>query len=171
MPYANPEERKKFNKQYYLKHKEEMDAKSKKAYIDNREERLKYAAEQRKNHPEQKREWFAANPIKVKEYKKRWRTKYREQYRDASLKRKYGIDLNQYNEMLKSQNGLCAICLGPEKYKDKRSNMFWSLSVDHSHKTGKIRGLLCNTCNMALGQFKDDIEMFKRIIQYLEKYK
>ena len=43
--------------------------------------------------------------------------------------------------------------------------------IDHCHKTGKIRGLLCDTCNRALGLFKDDIQMLKNSVAYLEKYK
>jgi len=63
-----------------------------------------------------------------------------------------------YNAMWAAQDGLCAIC---------RLECSKSLAVDHDHKTGKIRGLLCKKCNMALGLLKDDIQLMSRAIEYL----
>ena len=82
------------------------------------------------------------------------------------LLRKFGITLEEYNKMLKQQNNKCAICKQGEiklnKYgKPKR------LSVDHDHKTNKIRGLLCHTCNTGIGLLKDDIEIIKNALIYL----
>lgn len=69
----------------------------------------------------------------------------------------FGITPDDYNNFVKKQNGLCAIC-------QKSGKLF----VDHNHKTGKVRGLLCNTCNIALGMSKDNITILKNAIVYLE---
>ncbi len=75
------------------------------------------------------------------------------------LKRKFGITLEQYHDMVILQNGVCAIC--------KKVDEDIKLSVDHCHTTGKIRGLLCRRCNMALGLFGDDTQRMKSAIEYL----
>lgn len=77
------------------------------------------------------------------------------------LKRFYGINLQEYNKMLKNQQGTCKICNSKPKYKK-------SLSVDHCHKTGKVRGLLCGDCNTGLGKFRDNIDSLKNAIKYLK---
>lgn len=74
----------------------------------------------------------------------------------------YKMTLNQYTSLLQSQNNRCAICLVPAVECTK------ALSVDHSHQTGKIRGLLCSACNHAIGLLKDSTESLKRAITYLE---
>lgn len=81
--------------------------------------------------------------------------------RKAELKRLYGITLEDYVEMFDNQNGVCAIC--KEECKTKNS-----LSVDHDHQTGKVRGLLCNSCNGGLGLFKDNINILRKAIEYLD---
>jgi hypothetical protein len=85
------------------------------------------------------------------------------------LKRLYGITLNQYNELLESQNGACAICGKRETATGTYSNKIRSLAVDHNHVTGKIRGLLCYDCNTSLGKFKDNIKILQSAINYLTK--
>lgn len=66
------------------------------------------------------------------------------QRRNQKYKKKYGISLNDYNEMFRKQNGCCAICAKSQQQLSR------SLHVDHSHETGKIRGLLCHACNVRL---------------------
>lgn len=81
--------------------------------------------------------------------------------RDSYLRRKYGITEEQYEELKLAQGGKCAICL-----KKPRTR---SLAVDHDHKTGSIRGLLCSRCNHGLlGHAYDSIEMLERAIGYLK---
>ena len=72
--------------------------------------------------------------------------------RDRNLKKRYGITLDDYNEMLEAQNRCCAICGIHEKHCDK------NLAVDHNHNTGEVRKLLCQHCNTGLGQFRDNPE-------------
>ena len=85
-----------------------------------------------------------------------------ESSRRSHLKRKYGITLEQYNELLSSQDGKCAICNEDEKC--SRNSV---LAVDHCHKTGEIRGLLCSHCNRGLGLFKDNSEILTKAIKYI----
>jgi hypothetical protein len=81
------------------------------------------------------------------------------------LKYKYGITENQYDEMLKIQENKCAICESTET-KDKKVKR---LVVDHCHKTGKIRGLLCSSCNKAIGLFEDSVFAMTNAIEYIKK--
>lgn len=70
--------------------------------------------------------------------------------------------------MLEEQNGVCAICRCKEKIINKNGKK-WLLAIDHNHKTGKIRGLLCNSCNIGLGRFNEDIKLLKKAIEYLRR--
>lgn len=90
--------------------------------------------------------------------------------KDADLKKKYGITLTDYNVLLVNQKGVCAICGKPETQVHHKSGLPYSLSVDHCHKTGKVRELLCNWCNKALGLLQDDLEYMKKLESYLKKY-
>jgi hypothetical protein len=85
---------------------------------------------------------------------------YRRTARNAQLQRSYGITLEEFNRMEKEQGGVCAICASPPRHNR-------ALSVDHNHLTGKIRKLLCQNCNAALGMFKDDPERLIRAADYL----
>jgi hypothetical protein len=86
-----------------------------------------------------------------------------------NLKQAFNINSKDYNELLKTQKGKCAICKKEEKaftkYGKKRN-----LAVDHCHKTGKIRGLLCTKCNTAIGSFEDNLELLNNAIKYLKYY-
>ena len=83
-----------------------------------------------------------------------------EHERRHSLKRKYGLTVEEYEMMLNEQEGVCAICRKPPT-KDRR------LAVDHCHKAGHIRGLLCTRCNVALGLFDEDAGRVLRAYDYL----
>ncbi len=80
---------------------------------------------------------------------------------------KYGITRDTYNAILKSQEGVCKICKMPETIKS--NGKLNPLSVDHDHKTHKVRGLLCRKCNSGLGHFNDDPELLIKAANYLEK--
>ncbi len=87
-----------------------------------------------------------------------------ERTRNNDLKRNYGITLQEHQEMYKNQNGVCAICKGEGDGKWKK------LCVDHDHKTGKVRQLLCRNCNMVLGQVGDNANLLEEMIKYLQKH-
>jgi len=82
--------------------------------------------------------------------------------RKSHLKRKYGMTLEGYDRMFEAQNGVCAICL--EVRPDDRT-----LHVDHDHETGVIRGLLCFRCNNALGDLREDVDLFQAAANYLDR--
>ena len=83
-----------------------------------------------------------------------------------TLKRDYGISVEEFNSMLSKQGGLCKLCRKPEQHKTKKK-----LSVDHCHATGKVRGLLCHKCNVVLGLIKEDVTILNKAIEYLAKEK
>jgi len=85
-----------------------------------------------------------------------------ERTRNNDLKRNYGITLDEHTQMYEEQNGVCAICKEPGDGRWKK------LCVDHDHKTGKVRQLLCRNCNMVLGQVGDNIIILQSMIEYLQ---
>lgn len=107
------------------------------------------------------------------EYIKR-RREYGRRYRETRqcrldkyhLREKYGITVEQYNKMSAIQNRLCLICNQPETA--MRAGRVKNLSVDHNHETGRIRGLLCGKCNVAIGLAEEDIERLREAIAYLK---
>jgi len=91
------------------------------------------------------------------------KSRTRKCWRDSKLKKKYNITEAQYQEMKLEQNNKCGIC--------KEELGFGHLSaIDHCHKTGKVRALLCRNCNLGLGHFKDSIDVLKSALKYLQKY-
>ncbi len=81
--------------------------------------------------------------------------------RAKRLKRLYGITVDDYNRMLKQQKGVCFIC--------RRAPGTRRLAVDHDHKTGAVRGLLCSRCNRGLQWFSDDPKKLSRAVVYLRR--
>lgn len=75
----------------------------------------------------------------------------------------------EYEKLVAAQGGVCAICkLAETNVVSKKNPKVRILSVDHCHKTGKIRGLLCHACNVGIGHFEDDPSLIDRAIQYLK---
>lgn len=73
---------------------------------------------------------------------------------------KYGMTIEDYDRMFAEQNGGCAICGGTPTRTEH-------LHVDHDHETGRIRGLLCDSCNLGLGKFRDDPDVLAKAAAYL----
>lgn len=111
---------------------------------------------------EHQRERWKKNKDRVKSIQKRYLEKNPDARVNTLLKNKFGITLERYNEVLSSQGGACAICL---RKPGKRM-----LCVDHSHKTGKVRGILCHQCNHAIGLLRDDPSVVQKAAEYLTKY-
>lgn len=98
------------------------------------------------------RAWRAANPELARE--SAWR---------ATIRRRYGLTVEDYNALHVAQEGRCAICGATEaNSRDTR------LYVDHDHKTGQVRALLCSTCNAGLGSFKEDVSLMLAAVEYLK---
>jgi protein-arginine kinase activator protein McsA len=83
--------------------------------------------------------------------------------RKARIKYCFNLTLAEYNHIFSLQNGLCAIC-------GKKCKTGQRLAVDHNHKTGKIRGLLCRNCNTGIGFFSDEISLLVNAISYLKEH-
>ena len=83
-----------------------------------------------------------------------------------ALRDSFDLSLDEYRKMLEAQNGKCAICFQPETH--KRNGKIKALAVDHNHKSGAIRGLLCSDCNTGIGKLKDDPKVLRMAAQYLE---
>jgi hypothetical protein len=101
-------------------------------------------------------------------YNKAYREKHREKVleieRKSKLKMAYGITPEQYEHMLKKQDGKCAIC--STKKPGGRTKMFF---IDHCHNNGNVRGLLCMRCNTGLGLFLDNPKFLLNAISYLKE--
>jgi hypothetical protein len=76
--------------------------------------------------------------------------------------KRHGMTVDDYDSMLRGQNGSCAICFSADP-----GGQNGRFCVDHDHKTGVVRGLLCVNCNWALGNVKDDIKILQSAIRYL----
>lgn len=99
--------------------------------------------------------------------RRRWSLMSGEQRKEEHLKKKYKIDLEIFNQMFDEQQGLCKTCSVPlEIFVDISSRN--RACVDHDHSTGKVRGLLCNHCNRALGLIEDNLETLKKMQEYLQ---
>lgn len=144
--------------------------------------------------------WSDANPEKQKEAIKKWKQNNKHKLREydnkrrstdeykesAKLKRQtqeakmsdrnsrylrnYGISLEEYNQLLEKQHNVCAICHLPEKAKNNQGEIR-QLAVDHCHTTGKVRGLLCHSCNVLLGKAYDNVVILANAIEYLKNTK
>ena len=163
---------KKYSKNYRQQHQEEI---------------LKKAVDWRLHHREEIKktntQYYAENYLKLREYRKQYKLKnkekvraqelqYRQQHpekiKEHDLLANHGITLKEYNILLSSQNNVCKICGKLETSKEKNKKVK-SLAVDHDHKTGKIRGLLCGKCNKGIGLFQDSIEILTNAICYLQE--
>ena len=127
---------------------------------------------------DKKKRLYDANPDKYRAYALEQRKKHYEKCleRDKKYKRQLLIDESKYEELNQKQNGLCAICNKYETSKSHKNRIrtdidlnltIKRLAIDHNHKSGKVRGLLCSKCNTALGLFQDSIAIIKSAITYL----
>lgn len=107
--------------------------------------------------------WYIEHQGEYKIHYKKNKKKILKRQRKINLRLKYGLTLKQFADMVKKQNGLCLICKKPQIDKKK-------LCVDHDHKTGKIRGLLCDHCNKGLGHVREDIKILEAMVKYLKKH-
>lgn len=111
--------------------------------------------------------WKLAHPEKIAQYRKSAKNSVKPatiiKAHFHRISKTYGITKEQYDQMLREQKGVCIICGNTNKSKIR-------LAVDHDHKTGKVRGLLCSRCNVALGLVGDDIIVLQEMISYLDKF-
>jgi hypothetical protein len=109
------------------------------------------------------------------DYQRRWRAAHREQElrrvnawieknRATTSARKLGVSVEEYNAMVARQNGLCAICGGPERPGVK-------LSIDHNHRTNVVRELLCQKCNFMIGYADENPERLEAAAEYVRRHR
>jgi len=103
----------------------------------------------------------------MREWQRKTRAANRDYGKDADLRKNYGVTLEWYKAKHAEQNGVCAICEREETAVIHGRNI--SLAVDHCHDTGKVRGLLCRSCNNAIGAFGHNPDLLFAAIAYLEK--
>ena len=160
---TDKEYQQKYQKEYYQKNKERIRARHEKYNIENKE-KLK----------EKRKEFDLLNKEQIKAYRKEYyQTLSKEKKKDRDLKSKYGIDVARYEEMLKEQENKCACCgVSLEELSEKYPNSFHkALVVDHDHETGKVRGLLCSSCNTLIGYLEKRKELIPKAYDYIEKHK
>jgi hypothetical protein len=104
------------------------------------------------------------NPEKYNAQTREWKKANAERYRNYRLMKGFGLSSIEYDKKLKKQKNGCAICCKP-------CTSGKNLAVDHCHKSGMIRGLLCSKCNLGLGLFKDDIILLATAKKYLTEHK
>lgn len=153
----------KWQKENPEKHRE----KQKRWRRNNPEKVILMNAEQHKKHAVKisahRKQRYREDPEK---FRKRGREYYRknpEKQRARVIKRLYGLTEDDYRELLDNTMGICPIC--KEEFADD------TVCVDHDHKTGRIRGIICHRCNLSLGRFDDNIRLILNAIRYLRKGK
>lgn len=106
---------------------------------------------------------------KVKEFRKNPfnEEKIKSYRRKHHLKNRYGISIDTFNHLRDIQMNRCMICGLSPPLSGKKKNQI--LHIDHCHKTGNVRGLLCYLCNRGIGMFKEDITLLEKAIDYLAK--
>lgn len=142
MGYKNAEAAREYNQAYYREHKEQ--------HLENgRRWRANNIDKARAMARESQRRFLASQPEKAKECRRR-----------NQFRRKYGLTVAEWEAMALLQGGKCSLCNEtPEK-----------LHVDHCHRSGKVRSLLCRLCNVALGHLKENPELFRKAAEYLERH-
>lgn len=138
----------------YQKNRESVIIKAMPYYKDHRTEKQTYSkryhGENKESISRQHKKYYIENRDQILEKKRLWH-----------IERKYNLTSEQFKSLSDGQGGVCAIC--GEINGDRR------LYVDHCHKTGKVRGLLCNACNRGLGAFKDNPDNLSLAVTYLKE--
>ena len=139
---------KEYFKKYRESHREKINSNQREYYKTHREKISAY-----------KREYYQTHKEKIKAY----RFNHKEKNKKYHLKSLYGLSLTDFDNLLLAQNNKCPICGQPLDLQKPKN-----VVVDHSHKTGKVRGILCSNCNKALGFLKDNPEYAYNASIYLE---
>ena len=162
----NKEEKRKWNRQYYQDNKEKIALRHKKNHEENRERNNLRTREYYQAHKEKQKIYHKGNTVKRKAYDKKYYQANKESIIAKNIPRtakKYGLTTDEYNQMFIDSDNRCSICKMEEENR--------TLSVDHNHITGKVRGLLCRKCNVGIGALQTDenLNIIKKAIEYLER--
>jgi hypothetical protein len=107
--------------------------------------------------------YYAKNKAKILAASDAYNKLHPTRHKNNTLIAKYGITLDQYNEIVKSQNNKCKIC-------DKELLTSIQTNLDHCHGSKKIRGILCSMCNKGLGHFKDNANVLEKAAKYIRDF-
>lgn len=143
----DPLKAKERQRRYYVRHREK---------VLERKRRYKERPDVKAKTRETYRRWRLQNKTKIRERVQAYRALNPEKVRDYRLRCAYGLTTELLTKMKQEQGGKCAICDKPKR-----------LLVDHDHKTGMVRGLLCHSCNVGIGLLGDSLESVKRAAVYL----
>jgi len=113
---------------------------------------------------------MAKSASKGAAYMREYRKRNPARFQGYELKRHYGISVEDYQSILRSQGGVCAICGEPPGSAGTGDNSVGTLAVDHSHSLVGIRGLLCTNCNLGIGSFYESVEFLRKAADYLERH-
>ena len=158
-------------KRYYQNHREELLAYAKdyrrthkKAISDKqRAYYRKYLEENKERLKNYRKQYNLAHAMELSEKRKVYKEAHKDEIKIGKLQHYFRLSKEEASLLYyKKLNGVCDICGNPE------SSKRFLLSVDHNHKTNKIRGLLCGSCNKGLGGFKDDASLLQKAIIYLK---
>jgi hypothetical protein len=131
-----------------------------------RARKRQYYHENHEHLSQKQREYQKTHRKECTERVRVWRARHHSRLRDSWLRETYDITLHDYNEMLTQQGGLCAICRQEPSGKRARDRV---LQVDHNHKLGRVRGLLCIACNARLAII-EDTSFIQSAQRYLRDY-
>jgi hypothetical protein len=154
MPFVTKEKSNEYAKRYRYKNKEKYSQYVKDYRLKNKEKLQRQRAENYLKHKNTKKDYYLNNKERIVS-----------RHRRNLLKKRYNLTEDEYEQMAIKQNNLCFLCNKPQ-IKGRRGG----LCVDHNHITDKVRKLLCNKCNTALGLFNEDISLMERAIQYLKDH-
>lgn len=136
---------------------------------NNLERAREISRNSRNRNPEKARErarlWHVNNRERHLAYMARRRKENSRAVLSSKLKAAFGISLEQYEAIASKQNHCCAICGTPQVELRRK------MAVDHDHETGKVRGLLCNNCNVGLGNFRDSEQLLVKAQKYIHEHK
>jgi len=116
---------------------------------------------------EHDREAYKRNRVKILCQQKVYRDSHKDSIRSTKLKQYYGITLVEYTSILAKQGGTCALC--PMTQEQHVSKYGMSLVIDHDHRTGKVRGILCTNHNVGIGRFNDNPNALREAARYIEE--
>ena len=165
MPFSNINKRREYHRNYIKQWRKNHSDKDKKYREKGKEKKNSIMREKYNKNKKHEHERSKKYYQKHKEKRKVYRESRKISKRNSNLQRQFGITLDDYNRMSQQQNGVCAICGKPETAHNQGG--LRPLSVDHDHKTGKVRGLLCGRCNTGLGQFQENKLFLLSAITYL----
>lgn len=168
---SNTEKKNEYCRDYHWCNREKILERKRKYNAENKDKIKQYYLDNKVAINTKTKKWSDANRDKCNASNRKYCAKNPNKKRDERLQRDFGITLENYQQMLAEQNGVCALCFQPEKRIISKNGKISELAVDHCHATGKIRGLLCAQCNTGLGLFYDNTEVLTRAISYLTQYK